>query len=180
MCSYQYLVFDYFLSWFPMGFDFSGNTSLRLLFEVVGVYWSERGVDASLFGVICSYVRDPRAFPGNSEFLLSQPSQNPSFLGRNIGRKIVFGKGRKRTQLGQNLRENTNFVKICPKYTPYSLIDKSLQRNLWRLWRQKVQTRCSVRACARVKREIESLFNSEWFRSLGEVCWRCCCLLLRV
>ena len=38
MCSYQYLVFDYFLSWFPMGFDFSGNTSLRLLFEVVGVY----------------------------------------------------------------------------------------------------------------------------------------------
>ena len=80
--------------------------------------------------MIFSYARDPRAFPGNSEFLLSQPSQNPSFLGRNVGRKMAFGKGRKRTQLGQNLGENRNFVKICPKYAPYSLIDKLLHKNL--------------------------------------------------
>lgn len=163
-----------------MGVDFSGSTSLRLLFEVLGVYWSERGVDASLFGGIFSYARDPRALPGNSDFLLSQPSPHPSFLRRNVGRKIVFGKGRKRAQLGQNLGENRNFVKICPRYTPYSLIDKSLQRNLWRLWKQKVQNRCSVRARTRVKRAIESLFNSEWFRRLGEVCWRCYDFLRRV
>ena len=74
--------------------------------------------------------RPARAFPGNSDFLLSQPSQDASFLGRNVGRKIVFGKGRKRTQLGQNLCENSRFVKICPKYAPYSLKDKSLHRNL--------------------------------------------------
>ena len=162
-----------------MGFDFSGSGSLRLLFEVVGVYWSEKGDDTSWSWAVCSYARDPRAFSGNSDFLLSQPSQNPSFLGRNIGRKIVFGKGRKRAQLGQNQGENTSFVKICPNYTPYSLIDKSLRRNLWRLWKQKVHNRCSVRARTRVRRAIESLFNSEWFCSLGEVCWRCCCLLLR-
>ena len=163
-----------------MGVDFGGSTSLRLLFEVLGVYWPEKGDDASWSWAVCSYARDPRAFPGNSEFLLSQPSQNPSFLGRNIGRKIVFGKGRKKAQLGQNLGENRNFVKMCPKHTPYSLIDKSLQRNLWRLWKQKVQNRCNVRPRARVKRAIESFFNSGWFRSLGEVCWWCCCLLLRV
>ena len=28
MCSCQYLIFDYFLSWFPMGVDFNGNASL--------------------------------------------------------------------------------------------------------------------------------------------------------
>ena len=144
-----------------MGFDFSGNASLRLLFEFVGVYWSEKGDDASWSWAVCSYAHDPRAFPGNSDFLLSQPSQYPSFLGRNVGRKIAFGKERKRAQLGQNLRENTNSVKICPKYVPYSLKDKSLHRNLWRLWKQKVQNRCSVRAYARTRNVIESLFNNE-------------------
>ena len=144
-----------------MGFDFSGSASLRLLFEVVCVYWSEKGDDASWSWAVCSYAHDPRAFPGNSDFLLSQPSQYPSFLGRNVGRKIAFGKERKRAQLGRNQRKNSIFVKKCPKHAPYSLKDKSLHRNLWRLWKQKVQNRCSVRAYARTRNVIESLFNNE-------------------
>ncbi len=44
-----------------MEFDFRGNASLRLLFEVVGVYCSEKGDDASWSWAVCSYARDPRA-----------------------------------------------------------------------------------------------------------------------
>ena len=149
-----------------MGFDFSGSGSLRLLFEVV--IWGcwrvliRKGRWCLLvLGSLLVRARPARTFPGNSDFLLSQPSQYPSFLGRNVGRKIAFGKERKRAQLGQNLRENTNFVKIRPKCTPYSLKNKSLHRNPWRLWKQKVQNRCSVRAYARTRNVIESLFNDE-------------------
>ena len=150
-----------------MGFDFSGSASLRLLFESIGVYWSEKGDDASLFGVISSYARDPRAFPGLLHFLLSQPSQHPSLGEINGGWKNVIWMGWK-------------YRKICPKFARYLLINRWLHENRWRLWKQKVQNRCSVRARARARGMLESLFNSGWFHSLGEVSWRCCNFLRRV
>ena len=121
-----------------------------------------------------------RAFPGLLHFLLSQPSQHPSFGEINGGWKNVIWKGWKYGKRGWKSLDNSWNVKICPKCACYLLINRWLHENRWRLWKQKVQNCCSVRARARARGMLESLFNSGWFHSLGEVSWRCCNFLRRI
>ena len=85
---------------------------------------------------------DTRAFPGILHFLLSQPSPRDStnqfFPCLQPSPTLTIG-GRKKRRFSAELPST---VKVCPKDTHYKLIHNALQRNLWRLWKQKHQNHC--------------------------------------
>ena len=52
---------------------------------------------------------------------------------------------------------SSNSVKKCPKYRHNHLVIKTIQRFLWRLWKQKVRNCCSARVRARVRERFSQI-----------------------